>query len=425
MNHQPSITTTQEKCIVIVDALSTGRYLPAAFTSLGYPCVHVKNTVEHNPYFDKTFSACLFSALVDYRGDVDEVVAELLKRKIAAVVAGSEPGVELAIELGKRLGHTLTDDRVPAAVFRDKTLLYRALDYDKRLFIQEVTENTHIDFQSLQRRLPIVVKPVGDAGSSGVRICEGIDEVHAALGAIFAAPDMFNRRSARRAVLMSKVEGTEYMVNTISANGAHRVLEVWRTRKAFFNGSPAYGVADLVEQDCPSVARVKEEAVDALRRLGVLSSAAHIEIIAPGDDRESIVIDFGLRLQGLVDPSLALAVYGTTPVLESALAAVNPRAYAARPLPKHMARCRSITLHAPRDGILAENVRWELLESLPGVHSVRKAALQPGAQVSRTKDGLSSFGTVYLVGDEVQIERATEAVRGIERHSVFYDCITA
>jgi hypothetical protein len=424
MDHQPSIVTTQHKCIVIVDALSTGRYLPAAFTSLGYPCIHVKNTVECNPYFDKTFSPSLFSALIEYRGDMDAVVAELWERDVVAVVAGSEPGVELAIELGKRVERPLTDGRLPGTVFRNKVELYATLGYDKRLHIQEVAETTPLDTHALERWLPIVVKPVGDAGSSGVKICDRINEIRAALHSIFSAPDMFNRTSGQRAVLMSKITGVEYMVNTVTADGTHRVLEVWRTQKAFFNGSPAYGIADLMEPGSSPVTRIEEIAVAALRQLGVLNSAAHIEIIAPDDGGEPVVIDFGLRLQGLVDPSFPLAAYGTTPILESALAAIDPRTYATRPAPAHLARCRSITLHAPRDGTLTGEVRWDLLESLPGVHSVRKAALQRGTAVSRTKDGLSSFGTVYLVGDESQIERATEAVCDIERDSSFYDCIT-
>ncbi|WP_133650341.1 ATP-grasp domain-containing protein [Paraburkholderia flava] len=424
MNHQPSIVTTQHRCVVIVDALSTGRYLPAAFTSLGYPCIHVKNTVECNPYFDKTFSPSLFSALIEYRGSVDEIVAELREREIVAVIAGSEPGVELAIELGRRLERPLTDGRLSGTVFRNKLELYRTLGYGERLYIEEVVETTPICIQALERWLPIVVKPVSDAGSSGVKICERIDEVHAALHSIFSAPALFNGTAGQRAVLMSKIMGAEYMVNTVTANGTHRVLEVWRTQKAFFDRSPAYGVADLVEPGSPQVARVEEIAVDALRQLGVKNSAAHIEIIAPDDGSEPVVIDFGLRLQGLVDPSLLLAAYGTTTILESALAAIDPKAYAIRPAPAHLAHCRSITLHVPRDGTLSKDVRWDLLESLPGVHSVRKAVLQRGASVSRTRDGFSSFGTVYLIGDESQVERATEAIRRIERDSPFYDCIT-
>lgn len=182
-------------------------------------------------------------------------------------------------------------------------------------------------------------------------------------------------------------------------------------------------VADLIEPGQGQVACVERVARDSLQHLGVMNSASHIEIIDPEDGTSPVVIDFGLRLQGLVDPSCPLAAYGSTPVLETALAALDPDAYAARAALTHRRRCRSITLHAPRDGILKTEIPWRLLETLPGVHSVRKAALRKGTEVSRTEDAFSSLGTVYLISDEAGIEKTTTEVRNVELNSEFYECI--
>ncbi len=71
----------------------------------------------------------------------------------------------------------------------------------------------------------VVVKPVAGAGS-GLHFCNSLEETLAAAEAEFAGVDYFGRREGAL-IMQERVEGTEYIVNTVSRDGIHRVTDIW------------------------------------------------------------------------------------------------------------------------------------------------------------------------------------------------------
>ncbi|MGY4426553.1 hypothetical protein ACVWY2_009002 [Bradyrhizobium sp. JR6.1] len=99
-----------ERNCAIVDAYSTGRYLPEEFKRYGIGTVHVMSAAQIPPVFQSHFNADLYDEVIRPREPMgyDEIVEFHLQalrgRELEFVIAGCETGVELADSLSERLG---------------------------------------------------------------------------------------------------------------------------------------------------------------------------------------------------------------------------------------------------------------------------------------------------------------------------------
>ena len=89
---------------VIVDAYSTGRFLPSELAQHGIDCVHVHSNPGSEGYFVKSFLDGTFVADYGFDGDLAQLAAQVGAHDPAFVIAGSEPGVPLADRLAEAVG---------------------------------------------------------------------------------------------------------------------------------------------------------------------------------------------------------------------------------------------------------------------------------------------------------------------------------
>jgi hypothetical protein len=95
-----------KKIVIIVGGFLNGKYLPLLFNGLGYSCVHITERRHlENHIISKGFDGeCYEQAFVlDKEDDVKEII-EKFGERVACVIAGSEPSVELADRLNSMLG---------------------------------------------------------------------------------------------------------------------------------------------------------------------------------------------------------------------------------------------------------------------------------------------------------------------------------
>src|SRR5438105_4512295 len=87
--------------VAVVDAYSTGRYLPALLRRHGVECVHVQSPT---PDVYLTFDADGFVDNLPHGGEIEATATALRRSEVSLVIAGSESGVELADQLSAALG---------------------------------------------------------------------------------------------------------------------------------------------------------------------------------------------------------------------------------------------------------------------------------------------------------------------------------
>ncbi|NMD81423.1 ATP-grasp domain-containing protein [Klebsiella sp. DNRA6] len=419
------VDTRIEEYIVIVDGMGTAKYLAPTFLSLGYPCIHVENKVEHHPALSLSLAPSLYCQLFEYHGDLTDIVLELKKLPVKAIVPGGETGVQLAVELSRALELPFEKGIHPASVFRDKYQLYKTLGQLDESFTYK-TYSTLKEFQEnlseLGSLLPLVIKPRAGALAFGVSVCEKHEELLEAAKHSFDNNDPFNRGDKPSILVMSKLIGTEYMVNTISSAGIHKVREVWKMQKKIINGVPAYHTADFVHPDDPIYVEIYNTLKVSLDKLGIIDGPCHIEMIKP-ESRSPIIIDFGYRLHGMLDPSFPFAIYGSSTLLDAAKCIIDNELINYLSYKNNIKSARNVNLHVPNVGLIAQDIDWSIINKIEGVHSIRKV-FKKGDVVRLTDSGMNSFATVYLVADSIeQLDIATAKV--FESTSSLFKCINS
>jgi hypothetical protein len=98
------IRQKKEKVVVVVDAFSTGQYLPEEILKHGLNWVHIHSR-ETLPSFLTSkvkHTSCLLE--IYFNGELDQLIFQLDKYDIVAVMAGTETSIELTDCLAERLG---------------------------------------------------------------------------------------------------------------------------------------------------------------------------------------------------------------------------------------------------------------------------------------------------------------------------------
>jgi L-amino acid ligase len=405
---------------VIVDAYGSGSFLPAAFYANGLPVVHVRNRdEEHTPYARDGQPPGVID-VVDYRGDVDDVLLRLRDYRVQHVVAGLESGVGPADRLAQRLGMPTGNGIERTAAKRDKALMVEVLRDAGIRHARSARVCTAAQAQSFAAGhvgYPIVLKPLRGAGTLGVRTVHSASDVDSYFADMVGTADMWG--NVNRAFLAQEfLVGEEYMVDTISARGQHRAIEVWRADKRVVDGSRVYDLSALLPPDEPVRRVLAGYVADVLDAFGIGWGPTHAEVMLTPNG--PVFIEIGARLHGSIAPAITLPVYGSNLVLLTATAYTAPDHFLAateQPLPHH-ATLAQAALICPRDGTLAADLDVNAIRELPSFHSLRmRASVGP---VAKTRDLLSSLGAVFLVHpDARQVHHDYRHIRSLEEADLY------
>ncbi|KDO26061.1 hypothetical protein SPRG_20619 [Saprolegnia parasitica CBS 223.65] len=228
--------------VVVVDPFSTGAVVAERVTRRGYACICL-----YSDKLDKMEGVASlvpdgltlqFAATAEHGGDARltsvllQRVADAIQHRRATIVAvlpGAETGVLLADELGtifnltrNKMEHTLAR--------RDKYLMGETL---REAGFAPCSKPTFVDRLDMET-FEVVLKPVNSAGTEDVTLCLSLDEAketfHAILGKINGLG------LTNEAVLVQEfLEGDEYVIDTVSCNGQHKVTAIWKYDKRRVN----------------------------------------------------------------------------------------------------------------------------------------------------------------------------------------------
>ncbi|EOD17007.1 hypothetical protein EMIHUDRAFT_118788 [Emiliania huxleyi CCMP1516] len=140
------------------------------------------------------------------------------------------------------------------------------------------------------RTLP---SPVEGAGSDGVTICNSAAEVRLAFGKLEGTKNILGLDNY--AVLCQEyLEGDEWVVDTVSRAGEHKVVALWKYDKRDYHGSPVvyHGMRlHNVEADEPLLRGMVAYVTAVLDALGITDGAMHSEIMATA--RGPVLVEHG------------------------------------------------------------------------------------------------------------------------------------
>ncbi|KAH8082139.1 hypothetical protein JL720_8666 [Aureococcus anophagefferens] len=396
------------RVVVVVDAFTTGACVAADAAARGFRVAHVlslgddsgmdiaslipghlKGAIQWAAEFGVDARAPLEASAADVADDLRDW-CDRDGAEVAAVVAGAETGVKLADCLSEAVARwapaVRTNGAAGAEARRNKWDMgekvrgagvravrqLRSAGWDATLE-RWLRDDWNVDPADDAAAVDLIVKPTESAGSDGVTGCKTVGAVRAAVGALLSAPNALGQRN-EQVLIQEFLRGDEYVVDSASRDGVHKVVGMWLYDRKPTNGAGfvchgqrfvggGEAVVDLLAAYSTTV-------LDALE---LKHGPSHMEVkLAPGSGGPCLV--------------------------ERAVAAPRPPA-AAR------GRLKYLLFH--KGGTLAD-IDAAVVEQITALPSYRghEFFVAAGAAVVPTKDCFTWGGVVKLNGaDEAQVDR--------------------
>ena len=290
--------------IVIVDCISTGiNYINDIIKRNFNPIVLELRTYGSPDRVESRRKTLLSEyASIDsefeiiYEKDSYEETLEMVRKfDPLLVLPGNERGVETATRLADDLGLLgASAELLPYMTQKDQmqmALKKAGLRYIKGKVIHSVEEA--VKFYDEEGLDEVVVKPVLSAGSFGVTICKNKDEMIDAITSNLGSISTYADKDLGL-VVQEKINGTEYIVNTVSNNGVHRVTLIWKYYKVKTReGNQIYDFMESVNELDIAQAEMVEYAYDVADAIGIQYGPIHGEYMI--DDKGPVLIEVNCR----------------------------------------------------------------------------------------------------------------------------------
>lgn len=410
--------------ILIVDASSTGKNYILDSVKRGYHPVVLETRVSEAAAEDylrgRAQLKARYSGYADYY-DEQETYEETLElvRSLhpIVVISGSEDGVPLATRLADDLDlpgnpYSRLDNYIKKNCMQDALRDY-GIRYIRSWIVKDKDEA--LKYYRAEKLQGCVVKPLRGAGSVGVRLCDNESDLLAALDETLGGSNFFGTE-IDCVCLQERIVGTEYIVNTVSYEGVHRLSSVWRYEKRrVAGGGNVYDYCIAKSELTAGDNRMIRYAFDVADAIGIKFGAVHGEYMV--DEKGPVLIEVNCRAMGggMADTYVD-RIFGhheTDNILDTYL---NPAWHYEETKKNYRARAYG----AFKFFIMPEDMHAEaapvmnIIRRLKSYHSAVLGAVTNG-DFHRTVDLETSGGTVFLVHeDERVLLKDLEFLRKVE-----------
>ena len=408
-----------EKIVIIVDGYSTGRYFAKALLKYGLACWHIESREKKPTTWNGHFVADDYIGHSHWQNNFLLIQQSLLENaEVVAVLAGSEPGVELADYLANQF-QVAGNSPTTTLRRRNKAAMASALrQAGVRAIADCVVENLAQASNWLQQhsRYPVVVKPIDSAGTDGFHLCDDVTQATSAVQMLLGHVNAFGKMNDQ-ILLQEYIHGSEYIVNTVSLNGEHFFIDAWQSNKQEIPGGRIYDREILLSPLDPIV---QDKLLPYLRRalsaLDVQYGPCHSELFI--DDIGVVLIESGARLHGSISPDAVRYATGWSHLDAVAELVADPQQFPltaqqheTKPLSKFVFCVEHIAHTHGR--ISAQAIA--LIRQLPSYFSSQWAVVE-NQEVNITRDLFSCLGSTYLIHHNLDcLERDYQRLRQIER----------
>lgn len=382
---------------VIVDAFGPGMFFLPVLQKKGYNIIHIQSALNiPQPFLEAINNAAFFDRLV-YQGDIEALINSLNQHDpISFVIPGFETGVKLADILSERLslksnGTLLSNAR------RNKYEMIEALRKKNIAAVKHIKTNRlehGLEWVHKNTNFPVILKPIDSASSEDVYICNNENDFKHAFAIILNKINFMNSVNDE-VLIQSYINGTEFVVNSVSCNGAHYITDIWVCKKRVVNNRIIYDKEELIKSEGERQKTLTNYAYSVLNALGIEHGPAHSEIILT--ERGPILLETGARLGGAVHPDIHSSCIGHSQVELTVDAYCDEKSfYEKTKYPYTISKYLYVVmLISEQEGVIEEIPLLNDLKKLPTLCSFRLKK-KIGDKLLKTVDLSSSPATVYL-----------------------------
>lgn len=412
-----------DECIIIIDPVLTGTKIAIEAKKRGFQCIAIMAWKNIPPFAKKTFVEELYSEIFELNDedDIEYIIAQKLSsKKIRAIFPGTESAVEIA-EIARSICRLPTNDPATIQLRRNKYKMHMALK-DRGLAIPSQIEARNIaeieDWVRAENRnikWPVVLKPLSSAGTDGLSFSKDLPDLLRNAGLLLHSKNLFGEMNDL-ILAQSFVEGTEYVVNTISENSSHKITDFWKyTKRAVSGAGMIYDRQDLLPLQEAESLGLKRYVFQALDALDIKYGPAHSEVMLTQDG--PVLIETASRIQGGINTEVLNLCLGTNQLDISLDVALEPGSFERVELDQHeLRRCACwINLICSSDSKAQELASFERSIKALKSYSSLFLSVEEGSPVRQTVDLMSCPGVVFLVHEDPgQIDSDYEFIRKIE-----------
>ena len=239
--------------------------------------------------------------IVSAKRTYEDTLKIVKKISPALIIPGSDAGIELATKLSHDLG-LIGNDPKNLPKMRNKFICQQALAKAGIRSIQSKVTSDYeeaLDFYKKMRSQgkKMILKPISGISSLGVFVINSQNELKKALsfnqGFI---GKMYNGGSKNDVLLQEFIDGEEYIFNTVSCRGKHKVTLVSKNCKVVQNGRKLYDYEILVPVDSEEYRLIEDYGKKVLDAIGIEYGTVHSEIMVDKDG--PVLIEANCRLCG-------------------------------------------------------------------------------------------------------------------------------
>lgn len=431
------------EAIVIVDPYTSGRFLVEELGRRGRALVAVRSSLQMDAALLGTWNPVPFKSVVVHHGDLGETVGALRAvGSVGAVVAGSEPGVELAEALAAALNLRGNRPDEPKQRCRwDKYVMHDQLQACglrscRQKICRSMQEAAAFTAELGAWPRPVVVKPRSSMGEGCFFLCRSEDDLREAVEAVLASADVSGHPRAE-VLVQEFLEGTEYVVDCVSMDGDHIVSGIWAYSKTRADDGFAYDTSRTLQYDASKDSvqhRLLRYIFGCLTALGVKNGPSHCEVVVSAGPPEDIcLVKMGARMHGAMGPALWAKCAGreqAQPFMVADLFAEGGRTLRRKVedikegvAPYVLSRvAMQVDLQCPGRGVLVMSVERSSGDWLRGLKtfSAMRIFVEEGDAMVPTRDLSTSPGFVVLLGSDKNVEADRDAIRDRERRGQLF-----
>ena len=415
--------------IIIVECISTGINYIEDIRNRNYNPI-VLNTKFDETNEDESYNELVMNTIAGIDDDIEVIVEkdsysetlELVKKyNPLLIIPGSERGDRLATKLSHDLGLQGNPvENIDAYTLKDKMqekIAEKGLRCIRGKTISTIEEA--LEFYEEENLKKVVVKPVYSAGAVGVKMCENREELIESLNELFEDVNYYGQK-VEKLIIQERIIGNEYIVNTASCNGVHRITTMWDHIKTVTpSGDNVLDSSISINELSLGQGDLIEYVYDVLDALEIRYGGVHGEYIV--DEKGPVLIEVNCRPMGSsMDAKFLDSISGqheTDSILDSYL---NPRKF-------HYKRNQGYELYeygaikyliVPKD-IVAESAPIKYIASNLKSHYKTSQELSNETKFFVKTENLETIGgVVYLHHpDGFVLQKDLDFLRNIENYA--------
>ncbi len=275
---------------------------------------------------------------------------------------------------------------------------------------------SHIDW-------PIVVKPLHSAASDGVVICRSTAELQQAFDSQCGVENSLGIRN-NELLAQELLRGPEFVVDTVSCNGMHRVSDIWESHKTSTPQSDGrrflYDYQSLLSPSAPQANVLQSYVFQVLDALGIEHGPAHAEVIITAEG--PVLVEIGARLAGTQIPVFVNECTDKNPVQLTVDSYCDEKKFISESehpyvIKKH---ARLLYLHANQSGRLKSFPSLHKIRSLSSYHQLNMQT-SIGERLSKTIDLSTVAGVLELANNDISVLCGDHAQFSSMRDTGFFE----